>query len=387
MNRYFKSLFPYTVTALSCLVLLLHQTRLAAAEDHAPNSDPQESQLDEEGEDELEFFPRYFHTYNTDYQYYFLRKNQHLNTVLAGVSMQQSSEGALDIEAKAFLPLYQGEKISFVLPFYFYRYGFSNSQEKALPHGAVHATFWQAIFNAKLSESLSLAIITEGRHNGTERSQWRLPGTEMAEFVVLKWDASPTWTFSPAFRVKASWDGKRDRHLQILPAGNIIWRPKKNLAVMTGLPSFLALEWASDYGVDVVAHVMLAEGNNINAMSAVRVHLGSQLSIATRFLRDGFQDLYVPEFAYQDSSHEGLVDQISQYKNRLQLELEVAATKHSTLQLKGGYIFDEGITVSDSDAKITTIDGSDGVFFGVTFVSHFNLDALSHQRRNLRAKE
>lgn len=370
-----------TIISILFAVSLAIQVSFAGAEptdsskdSEATNSEisPEEPQLDDPQDENASPFSRYFHTYNSDYQYFFMRRNMKLDTVLASASVQQSSKGALDIEAKAFLPIYESERFSFVLPFYMYRYGLSNAQKKELPFGAVQASFWQAIFTAKLSKTLQLALITEGRHNGTEESQWSRVGTELAEFVVLKWQPSREWTFAPAFRVKGGWNSEGDVEYQVLPAGNIIWRPKRNLAVMTGLPSFVGFEWATPR-LDMAAHVMLAEGNNVNVMTAARLHVTPSVATTARFLRDGYQDLYVPNFAFEQGGQQMDVTQISQYKNRAQLELEVATSSHSLIQLKAGYSFDEGIALSGQDGDSATVDGENGLYLGATLVSYFDL--------------
>lgn len=320
-------------------------------------------------------FERYFHTYNSDYQYYFMRRQQRLNQALASVSVNHQASGADDTEIKAFLPIYHGERFSFELPFYFHRFPLTQAQQEGLPFNAVHNFFWQAIFNLELSDSLRLALITESHHKGTESSQASLIGSDVAEFVLLRWQLSPQWTVAPAARAKVYWDSQGKEQLQVLPAGHVIWRPTQDLALMTGLPSLFALEWNGPHRFDLATHVMLGEGEgNINVMAAARQGITDRTAVTLRYLRDGFADVYVPEFSYQEAGQGQVVDEIAQYKHRVQLELELHPTDHTMLQFKGGYGIDDGVTLSRDGKEVTTLDGEDGFYGGLTFATFYDLD-------------
>jgi hypothetical protein len=239
----------------------------------------------------------------------------------------------------------------------------------------VHNFFWQAIFNVDLSDALTLALITESHHKGTESSQLSLIGSDVAEFVLLRWELSPRWTVAPAFRAKLYWDSQRQERLQVLPAGHVIWRPSPNLALMTGLPSLFALEWNGPHRFDLATHVMLGEGEgNINVMAAARQGVTDRTAVTLRYLRDGFADVYVPEFTYREQGQAQVIDEIAQYKHRVQLELELHPTDHTMLQFKGGYGLDDGVQLSRKGKGVATLTGEDGFYGGVTLATFYDLD-------------
>ncbi len=320
-----------------------------------------------------EFYERYFHTYNSDYQYYFMRKRLRLNQVLASASINQQANGSTDTEFKAFLPIYYGEDFSFLLPFYFYRFPVSDAQGKDLPFNAVQNFFWQAIFNININDDMTLALITESHHIGTEASQVSLIGNDVAEFVLLNWELTPTLTFAPAARGKIFWDSNREANYAATPAGHFIWRPTESLSLISGLPSLLGVEWDAPHQVDFAAHITLGEGN-INAMAALRKGIGQHAAITARVLRDGYDGAYIPEFKKEIKEQEVVVNQISQYKNRAQLELELYPSDNSMIQLKGGYGFDEGITLERNNTALQTLAGEDGFYAGFTFMTSYNMD-------------
>jgi hypothetical protein len=317
-------------------------------------------------------FEQYFHTYNSDYQFYFMRNRARINNVLVSASVDQSLAGATDGEIKAFLPLYYGETFSFILPFYFYRYALAPEQRHELPYDAVQKLFWQAIFNAELSDSLLLVLITESRHNGTEETQFNRIGTDLGEFVLLSWDVFDELTIAPGGRVKVQWQGKGRREVEIRPAGHVIYRPRPDLSLVTGVPSLFGLEWAGP-GIDVATHVTLADGN-IDAMCAVRVHMTGGFAVTLRFLRGGYEALYVPGFELDRGTGADTVNQIAQYEDRAQLELELRLSENNVIQLKAGYGYDEGVRLSNDGTEIAKIDGQNALYFGTTFVSEYNLD-------------
>ena len=350
--------------ALACLIMATAARAEAqegvSAEAAAPEPEP--------------MFDRYFHTYNSDFQYFFMRERMRLNKVLTSFSFNQQESGVSDVEVKSFLPVYYGDRFAFLTPFYFYRYPLTPAQQEELPFDAIQNFFWQFVFTADLSDDLTLLVINENHIVGTEESQLSLIGSDTAQFMLLSWEISPQWTVAPAFRAKMFWDDEREANWEFFPAGHVIWRPRDDLSLMTGVPSLLGVEWAGPWQLDVASHVMLGEGNNINVMTAVRKGLGGGFAATVRGLRDGYEGVYVPRFTRTVGGQEIEVNRVSQYKNRVQLELEYHPTDTTMLQLKGGYGFDEGVRLKRDETEVDTIAGEDGFYAGFTLSTFYDMD-------------
>lgn len=309
-----------------------------------------------------------FPTYNSDFSYFFLRKDMNMHEQLFSTEMITHQDGAIDIRTKGFIPLFKNDKWSYSIPVYFDRYRFvEEGSENSLN---VSNLFGQSLLVYRPNEKWDLLHIFEFRFKGANDYFIRKEGNFMAQFMTAQYNINDQFSIIAGGLTGIGWDHLGDSYVDIKPALMFKWHPSKYLKLMLGVPGS-AIEWSAPAGFDFMAHALL-EGSDVNVSTAIRKNIGNAFGITLRYLREGFDGLYTPGQAVDFLAGSGLTE-ISQYQNKLQVELTVRPEPNTIIQLLVGHGKDRNLETLDSENIKTSFNASDGLYVGINLARVIDL--------------
>lgn len=303
---------------------------------------------------------RLFPTYNSDFSYYFLRKNMRLSEFLIGNEFNTFEDGSSNFKTKVFLPIFNSPKVTYDVPLYIEKYEFKDSKSDFRKN--VYNVFGQSVLGLHLSEKWKFSHIIEFRFKGDGENLTLRTGNYLAQFITSRYTFNSKVSITGGVLTGLGWNNKGKSEMDIKPAIMLTLKPTTKLSIMLGMPA-TAIEWSMPLGFDYVFHSLL-DGNDINITTALRKNLGNKFDITGRFIREGYSQLNVPNNFVETTMEK--TQTASFYYNKLQLELGVRPTKNTVVQLLGGYSMGRNLEVENEAQKTTTMKAADGLYFGVS---------------------
>jgi hypothetical protein len=309
----------------------------------------------------------YLPTYNSDFIYFFLRKDSRLKEGLIGYEMDYQKDKIIS-KSKLFIPLHNSEKWNYNIPIYFDRFQFKSSQENINYESEMRNLFFQSVLNYYPNEKLTFTSIIEGRTRGNEKSHFEEAGNMIAHFFVVKYRFSEKFSVSPAILAGHQWNEKNE--FVFFPSIQLKWNPIPNLAFMTGIPGLLGIEWSAPSNFDFVVHSMLDNGLlTINA--ALRKRFNKYIDLTLRYNRDGYGNTHVPTSLLTTQSQTYSYNQSNQVEELTSVELSFRPTAQILFLLRGGYNLSSALQLSNNDDALVKIDGGSGFYTGFGFYWRF----------------
>ncbi|MEQ8945969.1 MAG: hypothetical protein RIC90_00765, partial [Balneola sp.] len=128
---------------------------------------------------------RLFPTYNSDFSYFFLRRDMRLYEQMVSTEVIAYEDGAVDIRTKGFIPIHNSQKWTYIIPIYLDRYQFvSNETEDEL---AVNNLFGQSILTFYPNERWTYLHIIEFRFKGANDYFMKKEGNFLAQFMTARY--------------------------------------------------------------------------------------------------------------------------------------------------------------------------------------------------------
>jgi len=301
----------------------------------------------------------YFPTYNSDFSYYFLRRNMRLNELLYSVETVSHEDGVINIRTKGFIPIHNSKKWNYVIPIYFDNYNFkpSNGAEAI----SVSNLFGQSILGFYPSEKLSFSSIFEFRFKGVESNFLKNPGNFLAQFLNARFKISEKVSITAGGLVGLGWDNNNDDYLKVLPSFQFQYTHSEYLKVMLGLPAS-AVEWSLPRGFDLMAHSLI-EGSEFNVSTALRKAISPKFDFTLRLLNEGFSELYTPQNQFQTSINE--FEYTSQYQLKYQAEFTFRPEKNTIIQFLAGYATNRDFEFTQKNEVVEQFNAADGYYLGI----------------------
>ena len=303
---------------------------------------------------------RLFPTYNSDFSYFFLRRDMRLYEQMISAEVIAYEDGAVDIRTKGFLPIHNSDKWTYIIPFYLDKYQFVSSETD--DELTTNNLFGQSILTFYPSEKWTFMHIIEFRFKGANNYFMKKEGNYLAQFMTARYNFNQYLSFTTGALIGSGWDHEGSTFWDLKPSVALNWSPNKYLSVMLGVPG-AGVEWSAPGGFDIVAHSLL-EGEEINMTAALRKNLGQKFDITIRYLREGYVDLYTPR---QVSDFTNSIDlkQISQYQDKYQAELTFRPEKNTIVQLVGGYGTNRELEAVDVQGNLINFSSSDSYYIGI----------------------
>lgn len=305
---------------------------------------------------------RLFPTYNSDFGYFFLRKDMKMYEQMTSAETVVHENGAADIRTKFFIPIHKSKKWSYSIPIYFDRYQFIGKSENQKLN--VNNLFGQSLLTYHPNKKWDLSHIIEFRFKGADNHFIKKEGNFMAQFITAQYNFNSKFSIIGGALMGIGWDNTSNSYVDVKPAVMLKWKPNKYLNLMLGVPGS-AIEWSAPGGIDIMVHILI-DGSEFNTSAAIRKNLGNYFDITLRYLHEGFDKLYTPSEALGFSTPSIDFEQINQYQDKLQLELTVRPEKNTIIQLIGGYAQNKDLNLLGSiDNNATSITSSNGYYFGI----------------------
>lgn len=318
---------------------------------------------------ESPFIRWHFPTYNSDYSYYMLRNDLTLDHSLIGLNVTRDSKDFTDFRGKAFMPLVDTEKFDFALPVYMYRDTLTADDSKATYDKQIFNFFWQSLFQYYPTDDLTCVFITESRTKGTSDSFTQSPGNEIGGLLLVKYRITNSLYLAPLGRVQYYWYDDREE-LKPVGGGQLIWVPSSDFKAMVGVPGLLGIEWAMPYDFDLMVNVMLQD-MGVPAVVALRKRWTDRFDTIIRYIREGQNGLYVYEESIKIDDNVTRYNNITYYKDIMQIELGFNTSATSLIQIKGGYYLTEDIELKNDDKKVASLKGANDFMLGINVMSKF----------------
>ncbi len=300
-----------------------------------------------------------FPTYNSDYSYFFVRRDMRLNELLAGTEVTTSEDGTVDVRTKAIFPLYDSEKVSFTVPIYYDRYGFKGDDNGS--DLGVNHLFGQTVLTYRPNKKWDILQIFEFRFKGVNDYFFEKEGNFLANFVMARYKLSDQFNLVGGGLIGVGWDQNGKSYTRTRPSFAVQWRPNEHFDLMLGLPG-AALEWSAPAGFDLTVNTLL-EGGDVNVTAALRKKFGDHFDITGRYLREGYSELYTPADAATFLPSE--TEQITQYPNKYQLEFTIRPERNTVVQFIGGYGQNRDLKIMTTNGTESSVGASDGYYFGI----------------------
>lgn len=304
----------------------------------------------------------YFPTNNSDFHYFFLRKNSRLSEGLVGYEVN-FHENRTTTKSKLFIPIINNKKWNYTIPIYYDKHQFSTENDNLKIDNEYRNFFFQSVLNYYANDKVTLTSIIEGRIRGNEESHFESIGNMLAHYFVAKYQFSDKLAISPAILVGHQWN--EDKEFVFFPSLELKWNPDENFALLAGIPGLLGIEWSATKDVDLVLHSMMDNGIlTINA--SARKRFNKYIDIAVRYDQDGFGDTYMPSNILSTlNDDEYNYNQVYQKENAVSTILTFSPTKELLLQVKGGYSFNTELMLSQNDIEQISIEGQSSFYSGV----------------------
>jgi hypothetical protein len=302
---------------------------------------------------------RFFPTYNSDFSYYFLRKNMRLSEFLIGSEFNAFEDGSSNFKTKMFLPIFNSTKVTYDVPMYIEKYEFKDSNSAFRKN--VYSVFGQSVLGLHLSDQWKFSHIIEFRFKGDGENLTKSTGNYLAQFITGRYIFNSNLSLTGGVLTGVGWSNKGQSNMDIKPAFMLTWKPNHKLSLMLGAPA-TGVEWSMPLGFDFVFHSLL-DGDDINITTALRKNIGNKFDITGRFIREGYSHLNVQN-NFVDVA--GNAQTASFYYNKLQFELGLRPNKNTVIQLLGGYGIGRNLEIEDESAQKTKMKAADGLYFGIS---------------------
>jgi len=303
---------------------------------------------------------RLFPTYNSDFSYFFLRRDMKMYEQMTSAETTINEDGSTDIRTKLFIPIHKDEKWALSLPVYFDRYQFIGQLENQQLN--INNLFGQSILTFHPNSKWDLSHITEFRLKGAENYFTEQEGNFLAQFITAQYKFNGQFSIIGGGLIGMGWDNQNDIYYDAKPAIMIKWIPNKYLNLMVGVPGS-AVEWSAPGGIDIMAHTLI-DGNELNTSAAIRKNMGTQFDITLRYLHEGFDNLYTPSQAISFKPQSTNFNQINQYQDKLQVELTFRPETNTIIQLISGFAQNKDLYLLNNDKNQYSIASSNGYYFG-----------------------
>lgn len=323
-------------------------------------------QAQEERENTIE--TRLFPTYNSDYTYYFMRRNMRLDEMMFSTEVISHEDNAVDIRTKGFIPLHNSEKWNYTIPIYFDKYQFTAKDGGDLN---VYNLFGQSVLSFFPNDKWNFSHIIEFRLKGAGEYFTKKEGNFIAQFVNARYHFDDKLSLTIGGLIGTGWDQNGDSETKAKPSIMLTYQPTKYLKLMAGMPG-AGIEWSAPKGFDFMAHGLL-DGDEYNMSVALRKSIGEKFDITARYLNEGFTELYTPTEALGMSNTTFDLEEIKQYQNKFQLEIGFRPEKNTIIQLIGGYGINRDLELQNTSGNTSSIAADDGMYFGVNLAKNIKL--------------
>ena len=301
----------------------------------------------------------YYPTYNSDFLYFFLRKDMRLNEGLVGFDLKQKDEQTT-LKSKLFIPVFDSKKWNYVLPIYYDSYEFKSSDSAYDFNSEMRFFFFQSVLNYYPTNNLSFSSIIEVRIKGNEYSQFEKTGNQIAHYFVARYQFTDKFAVAPGFLVGYQWH-TTNTNIAVFPSFEFKWNPNPKVALMAGVPGLLGFEWSAPKGFEAIIHCIMDDGE-VFLYSSLRKRFNKRFDITLRYNLDGYSNTYIPQTEFQTYTY----NQIKQTESFLATEFSFRPSGTILLQLKSGYNLDSKVQLYYNDDKIVDINGSSGLFWGIS---------------------
>jgi hypothetical protein len=304
---------------------------------------------------------RLFPTYNSDFSYFFMRRDMKMYEQMTSAETIIHEDGAADIRTKLFIPIHKSDKWSYSIPIYFDRYQFIGESENQKLN--VNNLFGQSLLTYHPNSNWDFSHIIEFRFKGADNYFIENEGNWMAQFITAQYNLNNEFSFIGGSLMGIGWNNENDTYFGIKPAFMLKWKPNKYLNLMVGMPAS-AIEWSAPGGIDLMAHTLL-DGSEWNTSAAIRKNMGNHFDITFRYLHEGFDELYTPYQAIGFEVPSANFEQIGQYQDKYQVELTLRPEANTIVQLIGGYAQNRDLILINNGDNEVLISSSNGFYFGV----------------------
>ena len=306
---------------------------------------------------------RLFPTYNSDFSYYFMRRDMRLDELLFSTEVITHKNNTVDLSLKGFIPVHNSSKWNYTIPIYFEKYQFKSNDNNSLE---VSNLFGQSVLSFFPNNKWNFSHIIEFRLKGVGDYFTKKEGNFIAQFVNARYYFNPKLSITFGGLVGTGWDQNGQSETAVKPSLMLTYQPTKYFKAMIGAPGS-AIEWSAPAGIDIMAHGLL-DGDEYNTSVGIRKNIGSKFDITARYLNEGFTELYTPSTAIPFASSTNL-EFSKQYQEKYQLELGVRPNKNTVLQLICGYGTNKDLILTDSNDIKTSVKSDDSYYVGINLTS------------------
>ena len=304
----------------------------------------------------------YYPTNNSDFHYFFLRKNSRLSEGLVGYEMDFHQD-RVSSKSKFFIPLVNRKKWNYVIPIYYDRHQFTSASNEMDINTEYRNFFFQSVLNYYSSEKLTFTSIIEGRIRGNAESHFESRGNMLAHYFVVKYQLSNQLFIAPAILAGHQWNV--DNEFVFFPSLELKWNPNKDFALMAGVPGLLGIEWSMAQDIDVVMHSMMDNGV-LTVNASARKRFNDYFEFSLHYDQDGYGNTYLPSNIVNSEEGESYhYNQVNQKENSISAKLTFKPTKEVLLQVKGGYNYNSELTLSNNDTEQVGVKGEAGFYSGI----------------------
>ncbi|QSE98695.1 hypothetical protein [Fulvivirga lutea] len=303
---------------------------------------------------------RLFPTYNSDFSYFFLRRDMRLYEQMVSTEVIAYEDGAVDVRTKGFVPVHNSKKWTYIIPFYLDRYQYVAVETD--DELAVNNLFGQSILTFYPNERWTYLHIIEFRFKGANDYFMKKEGNFLAQFMTVRYNINTKTSITAGGLFGIGWDQNGDSYWDVKPSLAFNWSPNKFFTLMLGVPG-AGIEWSAPAGFDIVIHSLM-DGEDINTTAAIRKNISSKFDFTFRYLREGYDGLYTPNEAV-DFTNDIDLKQISQYQNKVQAELTVRPEDNTVIQFIGGYGTNRKLEALDINGITTDFSSSNGYYLGI----------------------
>jgi len=303
----------------------------------------------------------YFPTKNSDFFYFFLRKDARLKEGLIGAEVDYI-KGRMNSKTRLFIPIINTEKWNYAIPIYYDRFEFASMDEDNPFSQTFQNLFSQSVLNYYPNKKLTFSSIIETRFRGNGDNLFgSAKGNMIAHYFVVKYKILDKISIAPAYLIGHQWN--EENEMVNLFSFELKWNPTPNLAIMAGLPGLLGVEWSAPDNYDFVFH-MMPDNGVISFNAALRKRFNKKLDLTLRFNKNGYKDIYSPTTNINIGSQEHLFNQTGQIEESILAELTLRPTSKLQFLIKAGYNLSSQFHISKDNTDLVQLNGNSGFYFG-----------------------
>lgn len=285
---------------------------------------------------------QYLHNFDTNYQ----NKNEYLRFEVTESVIEKGKFKAL------FSLRYKNTPIS--------------SKNKLLDESLKHLwlfTVWEYGFSSKWNLMLSSEFYQRGNKNTFEKNV----GNQLSFISYLTYNVNSNWQLI-LLNVYENTYKENETKKRYIPLLQARWQPNKNFKMLFGLPGIMGIEWLIDSKVDIIANTFINTDTDI----ALSYKLNNKLNLSLQYHRsDNESGNYY--FAKRKLSlpNDKVVfyDRITQFENKISLNLGINTLEHSALIISIGYLQNNNeLFLNDNSALKLNVYNQ--FFIGMNFVSN-----------------